>query len=107
MLNHINPAGRFRYATRLGAFRGVGTLPAGTIAHLGRHDSVMVEAFLPREIAAWRRVGRGWASTYVLNACDRVLCRRLADGRPVIVPYHRLLQADDEGRTIDVARRGA
>lgn len=107
MLNHINPAGRFRYATRLGALRATGTLPAGTIAHLGRHDAVMVEAFLPREIAAWRRTTIGWASTYVMNACDRVVCRRLADGRRVVVPYHRLLRADDDGRSVDAGRRAA
>lgn len=104
MLRHYNPAGRFRIEKALGHRRMLGVVPAGTVLTVGG-STVLVDAFLPREIKAWRRDGAGWASTFVGNATDRVACRRLSDGTTMMIPYHALLWAWDEGGDLPTMSR--
>lgn len=101
MLHHYHPAGRFRHEAVHGRTLPIGRVPAGTVAQLQRHESVVVLAFKPRRIEAWRREGRAWLPAYTLHNSDTVVCRRTRDGRIVELPYRTLLAAHDDGRTID------
>lgn len=100
MLRHYHPAGRFRQSTVHGRSMGLGLVPAGTLAWLGRHDSVIVLGFKARRIEAWRRRGRDWLPAFTLHNSDIVVCRHIRDGRTVELPYRVLLHAWDEGTTI-------
>lgn len=102
MLRHHNPTGRFRRQTVGGRPAAIGCVPAGTIARLDRHQSVLVIGFKPRRIEAWRRRGRAWLPAFTLHNTDTVVCRSLRNGRTIELPYRVLLAAYDDGRTIDV-----
>lgn len=101
MLRHYNPSGRFRYSHVGNRVHAIGCVAPGTVARLDRHDSVIVLGFKLRRIEAWRRCGRDWLPAFTLHNIDTVVCRRLQDGRPVELPYRRLLAAYDDGMTID------
>lgn len=99
MLRQYRPQ-RFRM-TRVGRWdRPVGVVPVGTIASLSG-GKVIVEAWLRREIAAWRRVDGPWQSTWVADGMWLARCRQLRDGRAIEIADRLLIDAHDNGRTED------
>lgn len=89
MIRQYSPQ-RFRYETiraaNISRTVAVGTIPVGTVfywAGSSRKPSPhIVEAWMPREIGAWRRGHDGrWQPTYVANAGHLAQVRCLANGR--------------------------
>ena len=88
MIRQYSPQ-RFRYESiRAGnreRFACVGTVPVGTIfrcasMHTRRERSLIVEAWHPREIKAWRKTAKGWQSTFVANGGHLATVRDLGNG---------------------------
>lgn len=105
MMRQYRPQ-RFRM-TRVGSWdRPVGVVPVGTVAWLPE-GKVIVDAWLPREIAAWRRVDGNWQPTFVASGMWRAQCRHLADGRRIVIVDRLLAAAHDDGRSEDPAEPAA
>lgn len=94
MLRQYSPP-RFRYEFVGNVPRAVGTVPVGTIFRCSpdgyrRERSMIVEAWLPREIGAGRRCWQTglWANAYVARGGHLAQVRCLATGRRNLLADH-------------------
>ena len=99
MLRQYRPQ-RCRYTLVGSVWRPVGVIPIGTIVWLASGKAI-VEAWLPREIAAWRFADGDWQPAYVANGMFLAQCRTLHDSRRRIVADRVLLAAFDAGRSLE------
>lgn len=102
---HQHMAGRFRRAHLRNRTIMVGTIPCGTIVYIQdwkaadvvRRNPWIIEAWLPREVGACRKVNGKWRPGYVANGSYLAQVRSLRDGRVRVVGEHYLLHAADQG----------
>jgi len=92
MLRQYHPP-RFRYEVIRNRVLAVGVVPVGTVFRStdewGRTRKLIVEAWLPREIAAWRQDRQGrWVSCYVANGGHLAQVRDLSNGRRKLFADH-------------------
>ncbi|ARJ65968.1 hypothetical protein WV31_10040 [Magnetospirillum sp. ME-1] len=91
MIHQYRPQ-RFRRAVLRGRAVEIGTIPIGSIVALAQ-GRVIVEAWLPREITASRRVDGRWRSAFVAGGGHLAQVRRLSDGKRLRIADHHLLRA--------------
>ena len=91
MIHQHNPQ-RHRWMTLRGRDVRVGTVPVGTIVALPKQGKVIVEAWLPREIAAARKEKGRWVSVFVAGGGHLAQVRCLADGKRLRIADHHLVR---------------
>lgn len=113
MIHQYSPQ-RHRYERVGGRLLAVGTIPVGTIFSSApvarwpyRERKLIVDAWLPREIGAARRIGAHYVNGYVARGGHLALCRCLATGRSQLLADHFIRFCIDQDLPLPLPARFA